>query len=213
MLSLWNEYNKLEVGLDEAGRGSLIGSVYVGAVIWSHNKNDYDDSLLNEIKDSKKLSAKKREILAEYIKDNALSYNVQSTDNKIIDKINILNATYKAMHNCVRDIDIVPETILVDGDRFKPYITSDYNIIPHICVPKGDNKYVSIAAASILAKVEHDKHIKQLVKDNPEYEKYDLLNNMGYGTKKHLDAIKKYGITPHHRLKFCSKYIMTHENE
>ncbi len=214
-LKIWYEKGQLEAGIDEAGRGSFIGDVYVAAVIWSHDPNDYDSSspLLHQITDSKKLSSEKREELAEYIKENAFSYSIASIPPKIIAKINILQATFKGMHQAVRSLDVVPELLLVDGDKFKPFIHARFGHIPHETIIKGDQTYLSIAAASILAKTAHDNHIRTLLKTNPELEKYHLHTNMGYGTKQHREAITKYGITPFHRAKFCQKYIHTAETE
>lgn len=214
-LKIWYEKNQLEVGIDEAGRGSFIGDLYVGAVMWSHNQSDYDHKspLFSEIKDSKKLKPSKREELAEYIKNNALSWSVVSVSVEEIRKHNILQATFNGMHKAVRNLDIIPEFLLIDGDKFRPYFDYKYNVIPHLTIPKGDNIYLSIAAASILAKTEHDKHIKDLLLQNPYLEKYHLDTNMGYGTKQHRDAIEKYGISKYHRKKFCIKYIHTNENE
>jgi ribonuclease HII len=212
-LQIWHTKNRLEAGVDEAGRGSFIGDLYVASVIWSHAKSDYDhkSSLFSEIKDSKKLTAKKREELAEYIKENAFSYSITSVSPEDIEKHNILQATYRGMHKAIRTLDVIPEFLLIDGDKFKPYIDAKFGHIPHATIPQGDNKYVSIAAASILAKTAHDQHIRQLVETNPELEKYNLLSNMGYGTKQHREAITEHGITPYHRKQFCAKYIHTKE--
>jgi len=213
ILKIWHTKNLLEAGVDEAGRGSFIGDLYVAAVVWSHAKSDYNHKspLLFQIKDSKKLTAQKREELAVYIKDNAFSYSIVSIPPADIAKYNILQATFRGMHKAIRTLDIIPQHLLIDGDKFKPFIDSKFGHIPHTTITQGDNKYISIAAASILAKTAHDQHIRQLLKDNPTLEKYHLHTNMGYGTKQHRDAIMEHGITKYHRKQFCSKYIKTKE--
>ena len=205
MLKLYKEKGRLEAGLDEAGRGSLIGRVYVGAVILP---NDLDESEYNEIKDSKKLSKKKRDELSEYIKDIAIDYSVCFADNNEIDQKNILRATLDTMHKTIHNLNVEPEYLLIDGNSFIPILNNRMEYIPYTCIKQGDNKYVSIAAASILAKVEHDRHIEQICENNPDLLKYGLINNMGYGTKKHIEAIKSYGITKLHRKTFgiCKNY-------
>ena len=203
MLEQFYEQNKIEVGIDEAGRGCLFGPVCVGAVIWLDEDPIKDDKNY-EIKDSKKVSEKKRTLLKDYIKDNSIAYSIQLIHHEDIDKYNILQATLRGMRLCLDNItDIINiDTILVDGNHFDFYSDKNDNYIDHICVIDGDNIYKSIAAASILAKTYRDEWIQNLVKENPELEKYDLYNNKGYGTKKHLDAIKKYGITKWHRKSF-----------
>lgn len=198
----------LEIGIDEAGRGTLIGDVYIAGVILPSNIEElcYEENII--IKDSKKLSKKKREIAKEFIEKVAIDYSVVCKDNNFIDKYNILQATMKGMHEVINNINIKPEKILVDGDHFNIYRDSRGEIIPYECVISGDNTYMSIAAASILAKTYKDKHIENLVLQYPELNKYDLLNNSGYGTKNHLDAIKEYGISNFHRKTFgiCKNY-------
>lgn len=204
-LKLYQNKDKIEAGIDEAGRGSLIGRVYTAVVILN---NDLDDELLekmNEIRDSKKLSKKKRNELRYFIEENALDYSVSYKENYEIDKDNILNATLSSMHNSLDNLNIIPDKILVDGNNFKEYYVNDTKI-DYECIVKGDDTYMSIASASILAKVYHDEHIEELCKDNEDLIKYDLLNNMGYGTKKHLQAITDYGISEFHRKSFkCCK--------
>ena len=180
--------------LDEAGRGSLIGDVYAGAVIWN--------SLITHknLKDSKKLSKKQRNEMYEFIKQNAIDYSIGFATSDEIDQINILNATHLAMHRALDGLKETIHNIKVDGNRFKKY----YNI-PHECIVDGDATEVGISAASILAKVEHDRHIDELVQANPDLEKYDLLHNMGYGTKNHRDAIHIHGHTQWHRKSFKFK--------
>ena len=193
--------NIIEVGLDEVARGCMFGRVYTAAVIWPEDFKENPDFI---IKDSKKLSKQKREELYYYIIDNALDWNISYIESDEIDKINILQATLKSMHTNLDNLMIDVDHILVDGTNF-----NKYSNIPYTCIVKGDNKYYSIAAASILAKVEHDWYIENLCKKYPELnEKYDLLNNMGYGTKKHMESIKKYGTTQYHRKSFgiCKFY-------
>lgn len=201
MLEQFYEKDKIELGLDEAGRGCLFGPVCVAGVIWL----DEDPNPDLQIKDSKKMSEKSRKILREYIESNAISYNIQFVDNEKIDKINILEASILGMNQCIDEIvkNKKIDTILIDGPQF-----NFYDGIPHVCINGGDNKYKSIAAASILAKTHRDEWIENIVRDNPELEKYGLLKNKGYGTKEHLEAIKKYGITRWHRKTFgiCKKY-------
>tara|TARA_Y100001970_G_C13860942_1_gene664078 strand:- start:37 stop:654 length:618 start_codon:yes stop_codon:yes gene_type:complete len=205
MLKQFYEKDKIEVGLDEAGRGCLFGPVCVAGVIWL----DEDPNPELEIRDSKKVSEKKRALLKDYIKDNSIAYSITLVDHDDIDKYNILQATLKGMHQCLDNItDIINiDTILVDGNHFDFYSDRNDNYINHICVVDGDNTYKSIAAASILAKTYRDEWINKLVDENPELEKYDLRNNKGYGTKRHLDAIKEYGVTKWHRKSFgiCKK--------
>ena len=179
----------LEAGIDEAGRGCLSGRVYVGCVILP-NEDKFPDEKYLEIKDSKKLSRKKRTELAKYIKDNAVEYSIAWSDLEEIERKNILHATISAMHKALDKLSNIPENILVDGNYFKVYTDRDGMIVPHQTVKSGDNLYRNIAAASILAKVEHDEHVLDLLEKNPDCEKYDWRNNMCYGTKKHLDAIK-----------------------
>ena len=189
----------LEVGIDEAGRGCLSGRVYVGAVILPI---EFDDDTYLQIKDSKKLSRKKRKMLKEWIINNAIAYGIGWADEKEVDTINILQATFNAMHRALDDVKVDFDRVLVDGDKFKLYKRAG-EIKEAICIKGGDNKYYSIAAASILAKVFHDEYVENLCKENDEYDKkYSWLSNMGYGTKKHIDGINEYGLTKYHRRSF-----------
>lgn len=178
----------VEVGCDEAGRGCLAGSVYAAAVILPP---DYENELLN---DSKKLSAKKRYILRTEIERDAIAWAVGVVTPEEIDKINILNASFLAMHRALDQLKVRPEAIIVDGNRFKPY-----QELPFTTIVKGDGKYLSIAAASILAKTYRDDYMHALAK---EYPQYDWQSNMGYPTKKHRQAISEHGVTPYHRKSF-----------
>ena len=176
---------KVEAGCDEAGRGCLAGSVYAAAVILPE---DYQNDLLN---DSKQLTEKKRYQLREIIERDAVAWAVGVVTPKEIDKINILNASILAMHRALDQLKVRPEAIIIDGNRFKKY-----KDLPHTTIVKGDGKYLSIAAASILAKTYRDDYMNRLAK---EYPQYDWLSNKGYPTKKHREAIRLFGITPYHR--------------
>lgn len=175
----------IEAGCDEAGRGCLAGSVYAAAVILPP---DYQNELLN---DSKKLTAKKRYTLREEIERDAIAWAVGIVTPEEIDKINILNASFLAMHRALDQLKVRPEAVIVDGNRFKPY-----QDLPSATIVKGDGKYLSIAAASILAKTYRDDYMLSLAE---EYPHYDWQSNMGYPTKKHRQAIREHGITPYHR--------------
>ena len=175
----------IEAGCDEAGRGCLAGSVYAAAVILPP---DYQNELLN---DSKKLTVKKRYALREEIERDAIAWAVGIVTPKEIDKINILNASFLAMHRALEQLKVRPQAIIVDGNRFNPY-----EDLPFTTIIKGDGKYLSIAAASILAKTYRDDYMLSLAE---EYPQYGWQSNMGYPTKKHRQAIREYGITPYHR--------------
>lgn len=211
MLEQFYEKNKIEAGIDEAGRGCLFGPVCIASVIWL-DEDPIDGNLYKDYKiiDSKKCSDKKKNILKDYIKDNSIAYDIQLINNNYIDKHNILESTIHGMHKCLDNItDIINiDNILVDGNSFNMYENKNGDMLSYICVIDGDNKYKSIAAASILAKTYRDEYIKNLVEENPELKLYDIHNNKGYGTKKHIEAIKKYGITKWHRKSFgiCKKY-------
>ena len=213
-----------EIGVDEVGRGPLFGRVYTAAVILPKD-DSFDHYKMKDIK--KFTSTNEIEIVSEYIKKNALAWEVTYESETVIDDINILQATQKSMHKSILNvrrkmIDTITKTrdpsdfsfkILVDGNYFKPLTTFNktrgiVEEICHTCVVKGDSTYSSIAAASIIAKVERDQYIKQLCADNPELiERYSLDTNKGYGTKPHIDGIQKYGITVWHRKSFgiCKK--------
>lgn len=192
-------YNEIEAGIDEAGRGSLCGKVFTAAVILP---KEYEDDLYVQIKDSKKLSKKKRDKLRKYIESVAVDYSVDSADEKEVDKFNILQATIRSMHRALDNLTIEPSNIIVDGSYFRMYSNKDNMVIPHQLITNGDNKYRNIAAASILAKTYHDEYIENLLENNPDLEKYGWRTNMGYGTKKHMEALQKYGPTTYHRKSF-----------
>ena len=179
---------KVEAGCDEAGRGCLAGSVFAAAVILPEG---YQNELLN---DSKQLTEKKRYQLREMIERDAVAWAVGVVTPEEIDQINILNASILAMHRALDQLKVRPEAVIVDGNRFKKY-----KDLPHTTIVKGDGKYLSIAAASILAKTYRDDYMNQLAE---EYPPYDWKSNKGYPTKKHRDAIRQFGITPYHRKTF-----------
>lgn len=187
LLPCLNE-NLVEAGCDEAGRGCLAGAVYAAAVILPP---DYKNELLN---DSKKLTEKQRYQLRPIIEKEALAWAVGVVTPQEIDKINILNASFLAMHRALDKLALRPEYILVDGNRFKPYQS-----VPYTTVVKGDGQYLSIAAASILAKTYRDDYMNAL---HQEYPMYDWLSNKGYPTKKHREAIRRFGTSPYHRMSY-----------
>ncbi|MFW5886705.1 MAG: ribonuclease HII [Bacteroidota bacterium] len=178
----------VEAGCDEAGRGCLAGPVFAAAVILPPN---FKHEFLN---DSKKLNELQRYKLRDLIEKKALAHGYAMVDNEQIDEINILNASFLAMHKALEKLKITPELLLIDGNRFKPFKT-----IPHECIIQGDGLYFSIAAASILAKTYRDDYMKKLHEDYPEY---GWFSNKGYATLTHREAIKKLGITPFHRKSF-----------
>lgn len=191
LLKKWSN-NYIEAGCDEVGRGCLCGPVVAAAVILD---DSFEQNLVN---DSKKLNFKTRMDLDSYIKDNVKNFAIAELPPSFIDQHNILNASIHAMHNALDKLTLRPEFILVDGNKFHPY-----NFIPHQCVIKGDSKFLSIAAASILAKNYRDKLMVQLHEEHPEY---GWNTNFGYATKKHQDALIKHGITKYHRRSFRLKY-------
>ena len=228
LLSYYNDdANIIEIGVDEVGRGPLFGRVYTAAVILPSLKSKCPSGIkiefdYSKIKDSKKFHSKKKiNEVADYIKENAISWSVSYIDETVIDDINILQATQLSMHKCINDIiyknNLTPDNtlLMIDGNYFKPISIfnknsnqlSTYN---YVCVEGGDNKYVSIAAASILAKVARDEYIEELCKQYPELiEHYGIDSNKGYGAKKHLDGIKEHGITIWHRRSFgiCKNFV------
>lgn len=191
MLKPFHTPNCIEAGCDEAGRGCLAGPVYAAAVIFPpdyHNK---------ELNDSKQLSDKKRKILREQIIKDATCWAVGIVDNHEIDKINILNASILAMHKAIEQLSTLPEHLIIDGNKFKKY-----KQIPYDCIVKGDGKFLSIAAASILAKTFRDDFMDEL---HQQFPMYDWLSNKGYPTQKHKLAIQEYGLTDFHRVTFNYK--------
>jgi ribonuclease HII len=217
--------NISEIGVDEVGRGPLFGRVYTAAVILPKD-DSFDHS---KMKDSKKFTSKKKIMeAAQYIKEHALAWNITYEDEKIIDDINILQATQQSMHKSISGVitkfnNSYPADEnsnnkfmgLIDGNYFKPYISFNKSKkmveqLNHVCVEGGDNKFSAIAAASILAKVERDAYIDELCKEHPDLiEKYSIDSNKGYGAAKHLAGIKEHGITIWHRRSFgiCKNYV------
>jgi len=180
--------NCIEAGCDEAGRGCLAGAVFAAAVIFPPNFE------CAELNDSKKLTEKQRNALVPIIKDNALAWAISSIEPQKIDEINILNASILAMQNAVEKLKITPEHLIIDGNRFK-----QYKNIPYHTIVKGDGKYLSIAAASVLAKTARDEYMSLI---HNEFPQYDWIINKGYPTKNHRTAIQQFGITPYHRKSF-----------
>ena len=223
-----NNNDNYEIGVDEVGRGPLFGRVYAAAVILPKD-DSFDHS---KMKDSKKFHSKKKiQEVADYIKEHSIAWAIQYEDEKTIDAVNILQASQSAMHKSISKIlktkintkietesrtYINPSSVmlLIDGNYFKPYtiITESKQIsqLDYVCIEGGDNKYSAIAAASILAKVERDKYIEDLCIEHPDLiEKYSLDSNKGYGSRKHIEGIKKHGITIWHRRSFgiCKEYV------
>jgi len=188
MLLARYQYELLEAGCDEAGRGCLAGPVFAAAVILP---DDYEHELLN---DSKQLTEEIRYRLRVEIEQNAVAYAVASVDNLEIDQINILNASFLAMHRAIEKLALEPQFLIIDGNRFNKYKKT-----PHHCIVEGDAKYFSIAAASILAKTYRDDYMKQIAAEHPEY---DWHQNKGYPTIKHRETVLKIGYTPYHRRTF-----------
>jgi ribonuclease HII len=204
----YQEENIVEVGIDEAGRGCLFGRVYVAGVILPNNIIELCEDEDIVIKDSKKMTTKNKERAREFIERNAIDYSIIYKDNEYIDEHNIFEATHVSMHDVISNLSIQPEKILVDGNYFRRYWDNTGTELEHECIVGGDNIYMSIAAASILAKTYKDKHIEDIVQEYPDLKKYDLLNNSGYGTLNHTEAIKIFGISKFHRKTFgiCKNY-------
>lgn len=188
MLLPYIEKGRIEAGCDEAGRGCLAGAVYAAAVILPPN---FHNEMLN---DSKQLTEKQRETLRPIIESEAVAWAVGIVTPKEIDRINILKASFLAMHRAIEQLRVMPQHLLIDGNRFTPYPD-----ISHTTVVKGDGKYLSIAAASVLAKTHRDEYMNRL---NAEYPDYRWNENKGYPTKAHRDAIRRHGATPYHRKSF-----------
>jgi ribonuclease HII len=188
MLKKYFNKKLIEAGCDEAGRGCLAGPVFAAAVIFPKN---FKNNILN---DSKKLSDKQRKELRPIIESAAIAWAIGQVSAEEIDQINISNASFLAMHRAIAQLKILPESLLIDGNRFK-----QYQYIPHTCIIQGDGKYLSIAAASILAKTYRDDYMDALHEQLPMY---NWIQNKAYGTKAHREAIIKYGVSEHHRKTF-----------
>jgi len=209
----YNDENQYEFSLDEAGRGCLFGRVYIACVVLPKDPSQFDGT---DIKDSKKFTSKKKiNVVAEYIKKNALAWHVAWIPEKTIDDINILQSVMRGMHECIREtisklenVDMDKCMAVVDGNYFTPYRAFDptrecIGELSHVTVEQGDAKYIGIAAASILAKTSRDAYVEDLCKIKPALvERYGLDTNMGYGTKRHLDGIREHGICQWHRRTF-----------
>lgn len=200
--------DKVYVGIDEAGRGCLAGPVVAAAVIWNPEYN-YENpdfgQIIMQIKDSKKLSQKKRYELAEFIRNHSVDYAIAVVDNTVIDNINILQATHKAMHEACSRLRVDFDNILVDGNSFPIYKNKQ-----HTCVIRGDDTYICIAAASILAKTTRDDMMKDIANIHPEYK---WQKNYGYGTSEHINAIKEHGVTKYHRVSFYPCSVLVNEDD
>jgi ribonuclease HII len=213
------DYSKTEyeLGVDEVGRGCLFGPVVSAAVVMPLSFAD-DDVLWKEIKDSKKLSEKKRHVLETYIKENAICYGIGECSSYEIDKINILQASLRSMHRAIniayRQNPIFTK-ILVDGNHFKPFMppNSESECIPHECIEGGDNIKLNIAAASILAKCHRDRIIQNGCEEYKIWNEYDLKKNKGYGTAKHLEALKRLGPIEGHRFTYRPVYLCNKSKE
>jgi ribonuclease HII len=218
-----NTYS-VEIGIDEVGRGPLFGRVYCAAVVLPRD-GSFDGK---DVKDSKKFSSKKKmKEVSNYIIENCIAYHIHYIEADVIDDINILQSVFRCMHECIRavllQVDANANTntntnntlLLVDGDKFKPYCiydeaTESIREIPSVTIEKGDSLYMSIASASIIAKVAHDEYIADLCKQYPELNnRYDLEKNVGYGTARHLKGIEEYGITQWHRKSYkkCNEAV------
>lgn len=223
MLQLPSNSNEVQIGIDEAGRGCLAFDVCAAAVVLPSSipeefNNPTDLKMIGMIKDSKKMTAKQREKCEEFIKRFALCYAVRNATPAEIDEINILKATMLAMHRAIEDVlkqikdkydDVQMSSLdiklMVDGDRFQPYFNKDTGeIVSYTCIPEGDNIHMNIAAASILSKVTRDRLVIEYCQNHPDIaDKYGFLTNKAYGTKKHMDALKQFGIIDQHRKSFA----------
>ena len=210
-LKLYHTLGRLEACIDEAGLGPLAGPAFCAVVIWNPfleniwknpSRKKYISNMLDRIKDSKKMTSVDRYNMVNFIKAYAIDYQIEQIGVSEIEKLNIRNANFLCMHRALSKLRVVPEHILIDGNAFTPYHHNNLQQIPHTTIIKGDDKYIGIAAASILAKTSRDKYILDLVDKNPVLARYGWEQNFGYSTAKHIDAIKKFGITEHHRQTF-----------
>lgn len=198
----------LEVGVDEVARGVLVGPVVAAAVLY-----DPDLPMHPALNDSKRVSPATRETVRKWIEANCI-YGIGVVDEKTIDRVNIQQATYTAMHQALQQLGVQPDHIIVDGCAFRPYRDEEGAYVPYSCVPQGDGKYASIAAASILAKQHHDALIEQFVVEHPElHDRYDLGRNMGYGSLQHMEGIARYGPSQWHRMTFapCRNWVPSNQ--
>lgn len=204
ILKLYAMPGRIEAGADEAGRGALISRVMAAAVIFPATVPDAAIPLVAKIRDSKKFSPAVREQLYEFIKATAVAYAIGWADEREIDTVNIRQATMNAFHKAFDGLSVRPDHLLVDGPYFQDYTCPvKKRLLPYTCIIQGDNAFISIAAAAILAKVERDRYIKHLCEADPSLDtKYGLLSNMGYGTAEHCKGIKSWGTSPFHRQSF-----------
>lgn len=201
----WIDDGLVEVGLDEAGRGSLWGRLYVGAVIMSPDDESYFDNgvVLRQIKDSKKLTPRRRAVLNDFIHENAIEAVTMWAEPEEIDKINILQADMAAMHRALDLFEVPFQRILVDGNVWNPWYSKQTEV-PGITIEKGDSVSLPIAAASIIAKEAHDNWVQEMVRNDPRLEeRYGLAKNMGYGTAKHMTGLQRWGPDVLHRRSFA----------
>lgn len=194
MLEVFLRPDCVEAGCDEAGRGCLAGPVFAAAVILPHDISERNTALAQALNDSKQLTERRRNALRAIIEQEALAWAVVAVDNREIDKLNILRSSITAMHRALDRLELRPQHIIVDGNRFYPY-----NDIPHTTIVKGDGKYMSIAAASILAKTHRDEY---MLKIHEEFPQYAWNRNKGYPSAAHRAAIREHGTTPYHRMTF-----------
>jgi ribonuclease HII len=206
LLPRHTEDSLIEVGIDEAGRGPLWGPLYAGAVIWTHEMSEEQSKIASMIKDSKKLSAKKRTVLAEFIKAYAVEWGVGSVTAAEIDELGMTKSNQLAFERALASLNITPERIIIDGciSLYSP----PWSFTPQVVEPEADGKYLAVAAASIIAKVEHDRWVVEYCERNENIaERYDLLNCKGYGTKKHREGILEFGPHELHRRLFLRKLL------
>ncbi len=206
MKRTWIDDGQVEVGLDEAGRGSLWGRLYVGAVIMSPEDEAYFDNgaTLRTITDSKKLTKRRRAVLADFVSENAIEATVAWAEPSEIDTVNILQADMAAMHRALSSMTTPFQRILVDGDHWKPWTSAEGELIPAITIVEGDARSLPIAAASIMAKEAHDAWVREEITKRPELnEHYGLGSNMGYGTATHMEGLKTWGADALHRRSFA----------
>jgi ribonuclease HII len=202
----WIQDDSVEVGLDEAGRGSLWGRLYVGAVIMSPEDEAYFDNgaALAQITDSKKLTPRRRAVLADFIKENAIDAVVEWSEPEEIDRLNILQADMAAMHRALSRLSVPFQRVLVDGTYWTPWRNAEGELVESLTIPQGDAKSLTIAAASILAKEAHDEWVREEVSLRPELdERYGFQKNVGYGAPQHLAGLKEWGADRLHRMSFA----------
>ena len=199
-LKIYQTKGDIEVGVDEAGRGCLMGRVYAAAVILPQ---EFTDENYLQIRDSKKLSAKKRNALKSYIQETAIGFGVGYAESTEVDSKNIYNATILAMHRALDQLDVCVDRIFVDGKHFKPYFDKEDNFPSYQCIVGGDDSFLNIAAASILAKCARDEHVLSIIKDKPQLDAYGWSRNKGYGTSEHMKALQTHGVTEYHRKSFA----------